>query len=192
MLQLDNDLFLLLNAGPNPSAIVAGLALFATKFLMLLIPIYLAWLWVSGGRRNRLTTIALCIALGIAIVMSYMIGLVAFRPRPFMVGLGNALVEHRPNSSFPSNHGLAFAVCAALLFMVRRKGAAWAATIVGVIVGWSRIYIGVHYPLDMVGSIVVGTMAAMASLWLMDRYGALLLTLAERAQDLVLAPFAKA
>jgi undecaprenyl-diphosphatase len=192
MLQLDNDLFLLLNAGPNPSATVAWLALFATKFLMLLIPIYLAWLWVSGGRRNRLTAIALCIALGIAIVMSYMIGLVAFRPRPFMVGLGNALVEHRPNSSFPSNHGLAFAVCAAVLFMVRRKGAAWAATIVGVIVGWSRIYIGVHYPLDMVGSIVVGTMAAMASLWLMDRYGAPLLMLAERAQDLVLAPFAKA
>jgi undecaprenyl-diphosphatase len=192
MLQLDNDLFLLLNAGPNPSAIVAGLALFATKFLMLLIPIYLVWLWVSGGRRNRLTAIALCVALGIAIVMSYMIGLVAFRPRPFMVGLGNALVDHRPNSSFPSNHGLAFAVCATLLFMVRRKGAAWAAAAVGVIVAWSRIYIGVHYPLDMVGSIVVGTIAAMASLWIMDRYGAPLLMLAERAQDLVLARFAKA
>ncbi|MEP9372750.1 undecaprenyl-diphosphatase [Mesorhizobium sp. KR1-2] len=191
MLKLDTDLFLLLNAGPTPNAAVAWLALFATKFIVLLIPLYLVGLWVSGRGRNRLTAIALLLALAIAIVMSSAVGLVVFRPRPFMIGLGNALVEHRPNSSFPSNHGLAFAVCAAVLFMLRRKGSAWTAAALGVLVGWSRIYIGVHYPLDMVGSIIVAVLAAMASLWIMARYGAVLLMTAERAQRLLLARFAK-
>lgn len=191
MLKLDTDLFLLLNAGPTPNATVAGLALFATKFIVLLIPLYLGVLWVRGGGRNRLTAIALLLALAIAIVMSSAIGLVVFRPRPFMIGLGNALVEHRPNSSFPSNHGLAFAVCAAVLFMLRRKGSAWTAAALGVLVGWSRIYIGVHYPLDMVGSIIVAVLAAMASLWIMARFGAMLLMTAEQAQRLLLARFAK-
>ena len=75
--------------------------------------------------------------------------------------------------------------------MVRRKGAAWIATAAGIIVAWSRIYIGVHYPLDMLGSIVLAVLAAMASLWIMDRHGAQLLSLAERMERLVLAPFSK-
>lgn len=131
------------------------------------------------------------VALVIAIAMSYTVGLVAFRPRPFMIGLGNALIDHRPNSSFPSNHGLAFAVCAIVLFLLRRTAMAWIATGLGIVVAWSRIYVGVHYPLDMAGSIVIGGLAAMASLWIMDRFGARLLRLAERTQRLVLAPFAR-
>lgn len=108
-----------------------------------------------------------------------------------MIGLGPALVEHRPNSSFPSNHGLAFAVSAAVLLMLRRKGVAWTATGLGIVVGWSRIYIGVHYPLDMVGSIMVAILAAIVSLWLIDRQGTRLLAMAERIERLVLMPFAR-
>ncbi|WP_414476159.1 undecaprenyl-diphosphatase [Microvirga sp. M2] len=189
MLQFDNDLFLRLNAGPTPDATIVALAIFATHFLILLIPFFLGGLWVFGGQRNRLTSIALCVALGVAIMMSSTVGLLIVRPRPFMVGLGHALVEHRANSSFPSNHGLAFAVCAAVLFMVRRRQAAWIACAAGLIVAWSRIYVGVHYPLDMVGSVVVAIPAAMASLRIMDRHGAQVLKLAERVESLILGRF---
>jgi undecaprenyl-diphosphatase len=192
MFKLDNDLFLLLNAGPTPDAAVAGLAIFATKFLVLLIPLFIAGLWFAGGNRNRQTAIALVVALVIAIVASYAVGLVVFRPRPFMIGLGNALVDHRPNSSFPSNHGLVFAVCATLLFLVRSKAAAWAATVIGIIVAWSRIYVGVHYPLDMIGAIVIAVPAAMAALWIMDRRGSWLLANAERVQRALLGRFLRA
>ncbi|PWJ74861.1 undecaprenyl-diphosphatase [Pseudaminobacter salicylatoxidans] len=191
MFTFDSNLFLLLNAGATPNAIVSWLAISATKVLLLLIPLYLVVLWLLGGRRRRLTAIALLLALVIAIVLSYLVGLVMFRPRPFMVGLGHALVEHRPNASFPSNHGLAFATCAAVLFMLRRKTVAWVATGLGLVMAWSRIYIGVHYPLDMVGSIIVGLAAAMASLWVMDRHGQVLLALAEETQQRLLAPFAR-
>lgn len=191
MSNLDNQLFLLLNADASPNAAVAWLAIFITRFLVLVIPVYLVGLWVVGGGRNRLTAIALTLALVIAILMSFVIGLVYFHPRPFMAGLGTALVEHRPNSSFPSNHALVFATCAAVLFFLRRRAMAWVAVALGVLVGWSRIYVGVHYPLDMVGSIVVAVLAAMASLWIMDRHGAQLLALAQRTQNLLLARFVR-
>src|SRR4051794_22034928 len=128
MFQLDNSLFLLLNAGPSPDPTIAGLAILATKFLILLIPVYIIGLWLRGGNRNRLTALGLVGALVIAIALSSIVGLAIFRPRPFMIGLGNTLVEHRPNSSFPSNHALVFATCAILLFLVRRNWAAWATT----------------------------------------------------------------
>lgn len=192
MFKLDSELFLLLNAGPTPNGTVASLAIFITRFVVLLVPIYVVGLWLAGGGRNRQTAISLVIALGMAIVMSYAIGLIAFRPRPFMVGLGSALVEHRESSSFPSNHALAFAVCAAVLFLIRRNRAAWVTTGLGILVAWSRIYVGVHYPLDMVGSVAVAVLAAMASLWIMARHGAQLLAMAERAQRRITAPFSRA
>jgi len=43
----------------------------------------------------------------------------------------------------------------------------------------------------MLGSTVLGPLAAMASLWIMDRHGAQLLSLAERMERLVLARFSK-
>ncbi|WP_315926426.1 undecaprenyl-diphosphatase [Mesorhizobium sp. SP-1A] len=191
MFQFDTKLFLLLNAGVNPNAGVEWLAIFAAKFVILAIPLYLAKLWIAGGQRNRLTALALVLALILAGAVGYVIGAVAFRPRPFMIGLGHLLISHSPDASFPSDHGLAFAVWAAVLFMTRRWAAAWLATALGVLVAWSRIYLGVHYPLDMVGAAIIAVPVAMLSLWIVDRYGGAMLMPLEQLQRQLLRRFAK-
>lgn len=191
MFQLDTELFVLLNAGTAPNAGVVWLAILAAKFVILVIPLYLARLWIIGGRRNRLTALALVLGFVMAVVISYAIGVVAFRPRPFMVGLGHALIDHRPNGSFPSNHGLAFAVWAAVMFLVQRRPVAWLATVLGILVAWSRIYLGIHYPLDMVGAAIIAVPVAMASLWIIDRYGESVLAMLEELQHRVLRSFAR-
>jgi undecaprenyl-diphosphatase len=96
------------------------------------------------------------------------------------------LIHHSPDSSFPSDHGLAFAVWAAVLFMLRRRAVAWLAVALGILVAWSRIYIGVHYPLDMIGAAILAIPVAMASLWIMDRYGEAILWMLEQLQRSVL------
>ena len=191
MMQLDTSLFLLLNASAAPNAAVECLAIFAAKFVILIIPLYLVRLWAAGGRRNRLTVLALVLGFAMAIVLSYAIGAVAFRPRPFMVGLGHTLIEHRSNASFPSNHGLAFAVWATVLFLVRRRAAAWVAVALGTLVAWSRIYLGIHYPLDMIGAAVIAVPVAMASLWIIDRYGEPALAILEQLQHRLLRRFVR-
>jgi len=176
MPSFDTNLFLYLNAGPSPNALVVEFAIFISRYLQFLVPIYLIALWLRNANKSRETAISIALALLVAVALSYLIGLVWFRPRPFMVGLGHTLVAHRPNSSFPSNHGIVFACCAAVLFMMGRKVAAWAAVVCGVVMAWSRIYIGVHYPLDMVGSVIVAVVSAKISLLCVGRCGAMLVS----------------
>ncbi|GHE72622.1 undecaprenyl-diphosphatase [Camelimonas fluminis] len=191
MTDIDQSIFSILNAGPAPNGIVVWLAIVAARYVILAIPVYMAFLWIGGGRRDRLTVIALLLALGMALAVSYLIGQAAFRPRPFMLGLGHQLIEHRESASFPSNHGLAFAVWASVMFMLRRFRVAWIAVLLGVIVAWSRIYLGVHFPFDMLGAVLIAIPIAMASLWVMARHGDSLLDALERLQRLALHPFSK-
>lgn len=62
-----------------------------------------------------------------------------------------------PDFSFPSGHALmAFCFCAALAIAARRKAAWVAAALVALGVGLSRIYLGVHYPSDILGGYLAG------------------------------------
>ena len=183
MTPLDTDLFLAFNAGANPNPYVALFAIALTRFAILLVPCYIVVLWIQGTRRRRLLAFALVLALAIGIVLSFLTGLAVFRPRPFMVGLGHSLVEHRPNASFPSNHTLVFAVCATVLALVRQYGAAFLAAVIGLLVAWSRVYVGVHYPSDLVGGVVLAIPAAMIALAMTARYGASIVMAVESLQD---------
>ena len=76
-----------------------------------------------------------------------------------------ALVGVPHSGSFPSGHATTAFACAALL--------AWAAPrlavpffILAAAIGFSRIYVGVHYPLDVVGGAALGLAIATALRWL--------------------------
>jgi len=61
---------------------------------------------------------------------------------------------HHPGQAFPSDHSTAaFAIAlVALVFLARRWGAALLA---GALIGFSRVSVGVHYPGDILGSVLV-------------------------------------
>jgi undecaprenyl-diphosphatase len=160
MESLNHSLFLALNASAEPSPAVVLLAIIAAKYLIGLVPLHIGLLWVGGARITRLVAIASVLALMIALAVNQIIGFVAYTPRPFLIGLGHQLIEHRPSSSFPSNHGtIVFTYAMALTFyrVWRLSLAVWC---LGLLVAWSRIYLGVHFPMDMVGAAIVSTIAA--------------------------------
>src|SRR4029453_8853454 len=79
------------------------------------------------------------------------------RPRPFVAVAPTRVVGHYrpPTYSFPSGHAaLAFAAATVLSVGVPRLKAAWLA--LAVLVAFSRVYIGVHYPLDVACGAVLG------------------------------------
>lgn len=83
------------------------------------------------------------------------------RPRPWLdvEGLIN-LVGESAYRSFPSGHSTsAFAFAFALLFGAPKKWMKWVAMIVAVLMALSRLYVGVHYPTDIVGGLLVGLLA---------------------------------
>lgn len=156
MNHLNDRIFLLINAGAHPPALLLDLALFLANWLVPAGAALFIFLWIRTSLEGRSALIVATMTMLTGLVVNQFIGLVYFHPRPFMMGLGYQYIPHPPDNSFPSDHatflwslGLALAALGAF----RR----WAIvfTISGIAVAWARIYVGVHFPFDMVGSLGV-------------------------------------
>lgn len=88
------------------------------------------------------------------------------RLRPYETGSPNRLLIGKPRgASWPSSHPavlLTFVLVAGRDLDLSRAARAWLTGLAGV-VGVSRVYLGVHYPSDVGGGLLVGR--AMAGLW---------------------------
>jgi len=153
-------LFLFLNAASEPTAIQQGLAEALAVAPVLLAPVLLTCLWVWGLPDRRVALIATGVGVFAGQGINLLLGLVWFEPRPFMVGVGHTWLAHVADNGFPSDHatmawslGLGLALTGASL----RWGLA--ACMVGAAAGWARVYLGIHFPLDVLTSAPAGLLA---------------------------------
>ena len=88
------------------------------------------------------------------------------RERPNVVyALPRSLVHAPQDGSFPSGHAtVSFACATALSFYAPRAAPAF--FLLAAAIAWSRVYVGVHYPLDVLGGAVLGVGIAIALRWL--------------------------
>ncbi|MEO2215619.1 phosphatase PAP2 family protein [Chromobacterium vaccinii] len=164
---LNQSLFLLINATPETSPLAIKLATFIAQDVMRLLPLWLAALWLWGRPALRgaiLKSVALTI---VALLGNWLIGLVWPHPRPFAIPLGHTFLLHDATPSFPSNHGTIFAMMALCWCFSPARGWGWLLAIAGVAVAWSRVFLGVHFPLDMLGALLASVFwyAALSPLW---------------------------
>lgn len=161
---LNQSLFSLINAAPGLAGWRLHGALFAAEWIVLAVPLGLVLMWTNGTAAQRDAAVRALLAAVIAFMLSKLIGLMWFHPRPFAVGIGQNFLEHAPDSSFPSDHAtgmfsvaLALALCS--LREVRRFGLVLLG--LGMAVAWARVFLGVHWPLDMAMALVVSIVGAL-------------------------------
>lgn len=170
---LDREILSWLSANRSPLATRAALALDLVGISYTLGAALLiagAFLWRNGRRAS-----AAFVTLGFWGAVALNLALKAWvdRPRP---GDFEPLVQ-ATNASFPSGHAMgsfAFAVCVALV--VRRLAphrfvpVTLAVALFAVAVGWSRLYLQVHYPSDVVaGWLASGIWLASVAPWYLRR-----------------------
>jgi undecaprenyl-diphosphatase len=132
--------------------------------------------WVVGGEAGRLL-LAAASAAGLAAAIGYLPKRLVARPRPTLGSASrHALLKHPDAWSFPSSHtATAFAAAitlgAALGPVALATLLLWAAA-----VGISRVYVGAHYPLDVLMGAVLGTSVALTLAGFRDDTAAFLLT----------------
>ena|ERR1035437_1325088 len=184
---LNRALFLKINASPaEPAWLVNGVTLIATD-LIYMIPLLLLTMWFWGEEARRNLALKACLVAALGVGLNQLIRFAWPHPRPFMLGLGQTYLSHAPDSSFPSDHMTLFVAIALSLLIGVSTRLAVLTLLAGLCNGWARIFLGIHFPLDMVGAVgVAGIAYAIVSpIW--RKRGDATMRLAERIYRKILA-----
>jgi undecaprenyl-diphosphatase len=177
----DESLFRVLNDVPAALASVLTPLSYLFRPASIVVVVVVTVAYVVAGNRSIMPVAAGAVAAGAAWALANLAKTIADRPRPYEVVAG-AVLRQQPahGTSFPSSHtAVTVAVVIALVPFLPRA-LAWVAIAYAVLVGWSRIYLGVHYPLDILGGAGIGIAVGGAILLAL---GVLLLHHSERAAN---------
>lgn len=174
MRELNEALFLWINVSDHPSAVLLTIAKLLADYAIWLVPLALVIGWLRGSDATRKLMLEATASGFAGLLIAQAIGLVWQHPRPVMIGLGNTLVPHAADSSFPSDHlTLIWAVAFSFLMHQRPRVAGVFLALLGLPMAWARIYLGVHFPLDMLGAALVACISAWLCFreekWFIDR-----------------------
>ncbi|MBJ9985730.1 undecaprenyl-diphosphatase [Acinetobacter sp. S40] len=153
--ELNNTLFLWINASVTPSPFLLKSAIFISHDL---IGVYLGLctiLLVKTSLNYKRAYLHSILMVLIGVCIAAIIDHFYYHPRPFVLRLGHLLVSHAANNSFPSHHMLTISILAFSFLYQDCKKLGTIGMLIAALVGWSRVYLGVHFPLDILGGILM-------------------------------------
>ena len=160
---LNTQIFLLINASEQASKSFISFAIFCAKYLVYVPVIVMSICWFTYPTYRQLM-LKMVIGLCIALLITFIIRHLFYSPRPFTIDVGTNYLFHDKTSSLPSQH----AVFVWTLFFTaffnkaqRTKIILYVLLIVALLVSWGRIYLGVHWPLDIFIGFIVSIISSL-------------------------------
>ena len=169
LLDMNTHLFLLINAQEKASKLFILFAIFCADYLILaLIGILVIYFLFKPLYRQLI--IKMVLGLALACFITFIIRHLFYSPRPFVQNIGTNYFAHDKTSSLPSQHAVfVWTICFSIYLNYKKqfKVLAYLCTVVALLVCWSRIYLGVHWPQDM----LVGLLLSFISVYLVKKIG---------------------
>jgi len=133
--------------------------------------ILLVFFLIIGLRSSWLRALGFCIVTGAGWLTCLVVKDLVRQPRPVDVGLSHPIHVAAATLSYPSGHvTFVVALGVALIALARHRGAKVVVGIVmfvvALVVGASRLYLGLHYPSDIFGAILCGIAGTILSIGL--------------------------
>ena len=159
LLNADRSLFLLLNVQWS-NGFLDGMMPIVTDlsyWFALLVPLY-AYLWFGGQGKHRALALLLLLAVGTTDqISSSVIKKQVGRKRPCCaLEQSRKLLGCKTSKSFPSSHAANTAAVAGVILFEKGLAIGIPFLVISGIVSYSRIYVGVHYPLDVTMGMILG------------------------------------
>lgn len=171
----DKEVFLFINSQHVSwlDPVMLALSSFTTWVsVCILIVLYMLY---KGGRWKIMAPLFMLLTIGINSGVNHLIKLIIARPRPLQVeawqGIIHAIEEYETSYSFFSAHSSnSFSMAVFSLLYFRNKTYSYLILIWATLVAYSRIYVGKHYPVDVLCGIAFGIMMGFVCFKLFGRY----------------------
>lgn len=161
-MEFDTALFTAIHRYAGASRLLDFAAVFAAEYLPYILLVVFGYVvWFGRPRERRLDRLffslfALILSRGI---ITEVVRVIVERPRPFAALEFAPLIGPVASYSFPSGHAAVFFAVGMILFYIRRRLGVWFLVLAGLI-GIARVFVGVHWPLDIVAGALVGVVSA--------------------------------
>lgn len=155
---MNMEIFKLINNLANKNVALDVVMIFFSKYVQYIFMGIVALVFILGvikkNEEYRKVSVNTFIITVINLILSSIIGGVYYVDRPFVHNKVNLLVPHVKDASFPSNHAIG-TMSIALGLEKYNKVLGMIMTILSITVGFSRVYVGNHYPSDVIGAYII-------------------------------------
>ncbi len=126
--------------------------------------------WIRKIRARRLNALQVIETIALSQTLSFSLKLLFGRLRPQLWDTSFVPIVYAINKSFPSGHTTeAFAMATALTLIGFKWYIILPAYTWAVLIAYSRMYLGVHFPTDILGGILLGTVSSLI-IWRINKW----------------------
>ncbi len=136
--------------------------IFIARYLYLFVLVASAVFFILRPRKIQKDMIVCGITVApLAYVISRIAGFLYYNPRPFVVGHFIPLIAHAADNGFPSDHVLLAGAVATIIWFYNKKLSAVLLAF-AILIGWARVYSGIHHAADIIGSLIIVLVSGLA------------------------------
>lgn len=155
---MNMELFRIINNLADKNGILDRIMIFFSEYVPYIFMAAMAIVFILGmAKKNsnyRKAAVSTFVITVFNLILSFIIGTTYYVDRPFVNNEVNLLFPHVQDASFPSDHATG-TMSIALGLEKNNKLLRRILKILSIIVGFSGVYVGHHYPMDVIGAYII-------------------------------------